>query len=263
MGSSNAPQAKTIIPLAPLRFTLVLTLSALVALACASGPSLRYRHEFNLSPGQTHHAGLAKALLLPIDATNEQPVSGLDVANDRIGALTKGHLASKGIAVEEIDRTRFEELRHTALQSIQEKRKSGASGRISAFVHFEELVPEIVAALGSEPDLVVGANIVMRNARYEGKRMIVWDGVRRRETIRSGTMSGDNLPAASLYVAVYARDGAKLFSGYGGLEPPFRVNRSARRYDLREDLFEDERNLSEGVCVAFYPYFGMEEFCSP
>jgi hypothetical protein len=238
----------------------VVLATALLAIGCASGPRLRYKHEFTLSPGQQHHAGLARALLIPIDATNDKRVAGLDIANERITALIVGHLESKGISVERVDPGEFELAAEAARETVRADRKSGGFGVVSAEIEFEDLIPAILEKLDQSADLVVAPDIGVRVAAYQGKRTIIWDGVRRRESLIESRISGD-IPAASLRITVHAKDGSPVFSGYGGLEPIFRIDGSNLKYVQREDLFEDERNLREGICVAFYPYFGMDEAC--
>jgi hypothetical protein len=78
------------------------------------------------------------------------------------------------------------------------------------------------------------------------------------EPVHGVQMSGV-VPAASLRISIHTRDGAPVFSGFGGLEQVFEID--GREYVQRENLFQDERNLREGVCIAFYPYFGMDEYC--
>lgn len=230
--------------------------------ACASGPRLKHKHEFSLSPGQEHHAGLVRALLIPIDATNDKPVRGLDVENARINATIVRHLESKGITVEQVDGRKFQELSDAALRKVRAQRKSGASGVVSANVEFGEIVPELLGELEKSPDLVIAPNLAMRAANYQGSRTIVWDGVRRRETVYGWSMSGSGIPVASLHVSVFTKDGTRVFSGFGGFEPVFRIDTVQQKYIQREDLFQDERNLKEGTCIAFYPYFGMDEYCT-
>ncbi len=243
--------------------TSIVFAAVLMIAACASGPRILHKHEYKLSPGQEHHAGLAKALLIPIDYTNEKPFKGLDVANDRITALIVSHLESKGIKVEKAAPGDFKRIADAAHETVREERKSGASGVVSAEVEFGDAVPTILDELDQPVDLVIAANIVMRTGLYQGTRTLVWDGVRRREKehdLNFGTYG--TIPVASIQITVSSRDGTQVFSGFGGLEAVFKVDKSAEAWVQREDLFEEERNLREGICIAFYPYFGMEEFCA-
>jgi hypothetical protein len=244
------------------RFALSAILPIAVIVACASGPRIRYRHEYTLAPGQEHHAGVSKVLLIPIDAANAEPVKGLDAANERVSALIVSHLQSKGIHVEEVDRARFQTATNEAYRSIQAKRMAGTAGTVSAKVDFSDVVPEILEKLELPSDGVVSANLLMRTGVWNGGSTLVWDGVRRRDrTAGAGSTTG-NTPAASLQVAVYSSDGTRVFSGVGGLDHVFQFNLQKKVMEIREDLLQNERNLAEGVCVAFYPYFGPDEYCA-
>ena len=68
-----------------------------------------------------------------------------------------------------------------------------------------------------------------------------------------------SLAVASLFVVVYDKQGARIFSGYGGLDLIFELNIPKRRYDLKEDRLQDAGHLAAGVCVAFHPFFGLVE----
>jgi hypothetical protein len=235
--------------------------TVLLVAGCASGPRLLHKHEYSLSPGQAHHAELARALLLPIDSTNEKPVRGLEIANDRITALVAEHLAAQGITVDRVDPHELRGAMVAAKNAVLQERKSGTSGVVSAEVTFEDVIPHVLEKLELKADLVVAPNIVMRAADYQGSRTIAWDGVKRRETVFDLQMSGGGLPAASIQVSVHSMEGTRVFLGYGGLEPVFRIDRALEKFVQREDLFQDDRNLREGICIAFYPYFGMEKRC--
>lgn len=244
--------------------TTLLLIAALASsiFACASGPRIRHQHEYTLAPGREHQPALGRALLLPIGWTDPEPVKGLDRANDRIAALIAAHLSAKGIEVERANPHDLRRVEQAARRAVAELRKSGAASVVAAEIGFGDVVPEILKGLDSKADLVIAADVVMRGASYQGTRTIVWDGVRRRETVNDATMSGSNLPAASVRGQVFAKSGERVFMGYGGLEPVFRIDPVQTKYVLREDFLEDERNLKEGICIAFYPYFGVEEFCS-
>ncbi|MBK7950988.1 MAG: hypothetical protein IPK00_20060 [Deltaproteobacteria bacterium] len=244
--------------------SMLTTCIALVAFAagCGGGPRLRYRHEFSLAPGQQHHAGLAKALLIPLDYANSEPIKGLNVSNEKIAALIVTHLESKGITVERIDPARFRDVADEAYRAVLAERKAGASGVVSSRIELGDVVPRIVEKLETRSDLVVSANVVMRTGEWNGGSTLVWDGVRRRDrTAGAGATTGTS-PGSSLEVALHAPDGARVFSGYGGLDLVFQFNLQKKIMEIRPTLLQDESNLAEGVCVAFYPYFGMEEYCN-
>ena len=177
--------------------------------ACASGPRLHHRHDYTLSPGDAHHGGLDTAILLPIDSTNEKPVKGLDVANDRIEALVVKHLESKGIAVKKVDPPRFKQALDDAYEAKRRERLSGQTSVVSADVELGDVVRQALAELGKNADLVVSTNVVMRDAMYQGTRTLVWDGVRRRQD--QGDLNFSHytapIPVASIETTIFAENG--------------------------------------------------------
>lgn len=230
--------------------------------ACASGPRVRHVHEYVLAPGQEHQPSLSKALLLPIGSTDSEPVKGFDVANDRIATLVAAHLESKGISVERVDPKQFDRVSTAVRNEISEQRKKAAFGVVSTKVQMGDLIPELLERLGSNADLVIAADVVDRHAVHEG-RMIVWDGVQRSQEIKGrGWMIGSGALVASIRAQVFTKNGERPFTGFGGLEALRRVDVHRHKAIVREDFLKEERNLKEGICVAFYPYFGLEEYCT-
>jgi hypothetical protein len=235
--------------------------TAILILGCASGPRERYRHEYTLSPGQEHHAGLASALLVPINYLNDDPVRDLAVADQSVANLIAARLESKGIEVERVDPHRFHTVASGVHRALNAERKSGEADAASDGVGFGDAIPEILAQLEESPDLVIVPNIVIRTGEWIGTRTLVWDGVRRRDSTGGNIDWSGTGTAASVQVIVYSKDGTHLFSGFGGLDLVFQLNMSKEIMEIREPLLRDERNLREGVCVAFYPWFGLEEIC--
>lgn len=213
-----------------------------------------------MNVGDEHHPGLVTALLLPIDALNQAPVRGIDFANDRIWDLLAQHLATHGIEVWKIDPVRLRVLARESDLAARSKARSDASGTLSNDVGLPQILPELIDRIGKEPDLVIVPELVVRDAVHQGKRQIVWDGVKRRDTVH---LTGNyRSPSVSMHVEVLTRDGKELFAGFGGIEQLFRVDLSVRgKMVQREDLYEDEDNIREGICVAFYPWFGLDENC--
>lgn len=235
--------------------------TTILIMGCTSGPRERYRHEYTLSPGQEYHAGLASALLVPINYLNGDPIGDLAFVDQTVTNLIAARLESKGIEVERVDPLRFHTIATEVYRMLEVERKSGESGHASDGVGFGDGIPEILARLEESPDLVVVSNIVLRTGEWTGTRTFVWDGVRRRDSTGGNIEWSGTGTAASVQVIVYSNDGARLFSGFGGLDLVFQPNMSKAVMEIRESLLEDERNLQEGVCVAFYPWFGLEEIC--
>jgi len=218
------------------------------------------QHEFTLAPGQGHHVDHATAMLVPINESADVPV-GLDVADDQLEDLLDEYVSEKGISIERPEEYEYRRAARIAVRRATQDAMSGESGTVSKTVGFEQIVPFMLDELGSEADLVIVPNLAMRTGIYNGGRGIRWDGVRRRETgSMLLNMSGPS-PVASIFVVVYAKDGTRLFSGYGGLDTVFEVSLRQKKFVLREDRLTNVRYLKEGVCVAFYPYFGEDERC--
>jgi hypothetical protein len=120
-------------------------------------------------------------------------------------------------------------------------------------------------------DVLVLPALVVRRARVGGYHAF-WDGVRRDlpartplplaldEGISGVEFSGyrGSIAAASLYVALFAPDGALLYEGLAGLDVIQEAARVARPHDApvwtlapRRDLFADAAELREGIERAF------------
>ncbi len=234
------------------------TLGVAILLGCVSGP--RIRHEHTLVPGKAHHPGIERALVIPINALIERP-TGLDVADDRLGSIIVRQLEAHGLQVEQTSRTAFRRAEAAAAKRVHARLLSGEPGSTSREVELADVIPELLGELGSSAQIVVFPNIVVRGADYSGGQTVRWDGVRRRERgTRGGGMTGTT-SAASLFTSIHSADGLEVFSGYGGLDLIYQLNMSERKYELRPDLFEDEKNLAEGVCISFHPYFGDDVDC--
>jgi hypothetical protein len=127
-------------------------------------------------------------------------------------------------------------------------------------------VGAFVSALGEHADfdLVVMPSLVYRKARVTG-RHAQWDGVRRRVTLHTRTMTGANLHTAdwtgritglSLHALVFTPEGRRLFQGWGGIDLVHDAvltqetshDRSFLR--LRQQLLENTEHVREGVALA-------------
>ena len=227
---------------------------ALWIAACAVAP----KHEYELAPGRAHTTELRRALLLPINET-EDLTAGLEKGEEEVFALIEEYLEAQGL---EVETPTAEEFRTVLNRATEEARRELRSGHTSVAreVGYADIIPYVTQALEPDADLVILPNMVLRSGEWKGSSLR-WDGVRRRApgTVRM-TMSGNTL-AASLYVVVYRPDGTLVFRGYGGLDVLWGIDRVNERMELLEDRLEDLDNLREGICIAFYPYFGAEKRC--
>ena len=254
---------QTVRPSSRARLGLRTIACALVAiLGCASDgtPRLSIQHEHTLVPGQGHHPGIESGLLLPINATVER-VNGLGAGDAEIMSLLTEYLQGQGIALRILGDREYRRAMDIAARKARKRILSGESGVASKNLDFSDVLPDLLRELEADPQIVILPNIVQRPGRYSGGLTVRWDGVRRRERgSRGGGMTGAT-GAASLLTMIYTPNGKRVFMAYGGLDLIFELDMTAKKYVLREDLFEDRDHLEEGVCVSLHPYFGDEVDC--
>ena len=234
---------------------------AIIAIGLAiAGCETPIRHDFELSPGQAFSASQSRALLLPINETEAIP-EGLQVGEEKVFQQLKAYLESKGLSIETTNTYDYRLAANTAAESVHRERLTAATDSISGELEYASIVPGLLANLGSNADLLILANMVIRTGRSDGGRTTSWDGVKRRLSVPARMRMTGTESVASLFVSVYQRDGEQVFSGYGGLDLLFAPNIREERYELIPDRLQNVNHIREGVCVAFYPYFGSDETC--
>jgi hypothetical protein len=237
-------------------YVLGIVTLGLLGVACAAP----IRHHYELSPGQEYSGSGTRALLLPINET-EAPPDGLEVGEDGVFAALSAYLESKGIETTTSDLYDFRVAVRRATVSARNSMLSADSESTSGEIDYSHIVPRLLENLESDADLVVLSNMVIRTGESTGGRSVYWDGVKRRIPMTGRARMTGQESVASVYVAVFKSDGTRVFSGYGGLDVLFAPNIREEKYELIPDRLQDARHISEGICVAFYPYFGAEEVC--
>jgi hypothetical protein len=121
-----------------------------------------------------------------------------------------------------------------------------------------------VVAEHADFDLLVMPSLVYRKARVTG-RYASWDGVRRRVTLHTRTVTGENLHTTdwrgrisglSLHALVFTPEGRRVFQGWGGIDLVHdavlvkggNFDRSFLR--LQQQLIENPEHVREGVALA-------------
>ena len=242
--------------------TILVGLVVLAFAACASPP---IKHEYTIADENAFDpATMKKVLLAPLNAVAPVP-TGLEAGNNETYRLVVRHLESKGLVVEPIAGPAFRKAINQSVDELRQRRsaETNASSKAtdSERIGFGELVPGILERLESDADLLVAPNLAIRRAEYIGTSTLRWDGVTRRERGAGiGSMTGAS-SAASLLSVIYDRSGKELLKGYGGLDLIFQLNLKLKKYVMRDDLLQDTKNLKQGVCISFHPFFGLEETC--
>jgi hypothetical protein len=204
---------------------------------------------------------MKSALVLPINQTLEV-TPGLEKGEREVFDLLVSSLEAEGLRAQTLDPLAYRRALALASRAAEQEMLSASSGSVSESADFARVLPHLLSELGAEVDLVVVPNMVLRSAEATGGRSARWDGVQRRKPgVGPRWRFTGTEPAASLWVVIYASDGTRLFSGFGGLDLLFAVDIREEKMVLMEDRLEDVEHLREGVCVALHPFFGEDASC--
>lgn len=228
----------------------------LLAVGCATS----IHHEYELSPGQAFSGSPSRALLAPINETESIP-DGLEVGEENVFNQLKSYLEAKGLTVETTNTYDYRRAANNASERVHNEMLSTEMASISEQIDYSSIVPGLLADLESNANLLILANMVIRVGESTGGRTTRWDGVKRKLDIPVRSRMTGTGSVASIFVSVYHRDGEHVFSGYGGLDLLFAPNFREEKFELIPDRLQNIQHIREGICVAFYPYFGREETC--
>jgi len=216
-------------------------------------------HPYELAPGQAYDSSLETVLLFPINELVTIP-DYLVKGQEDVSRIVGQHLQAQGLKVERPEAEAFRRAARRAYDSARRKSMSLSGDNVISEPTLSDIVPGVVEILKSTVDLVVVPNMTVRNGEGIGSSLR-WDGVSRKIPSTQRMRWEGSFSAASLHLEIFKADGTKVFAGYGGLDLLWGANIRASRMVLMDDRLEDEANLREGVCVAFYPYFGEGKVC--
>lgn len=224
------------------------------------------RYPYFLAAGERGPSQPTSFLVAPLDLGRSVPeplAQGLPVLFEEILA----YLRARGHPVVALDDREF-----AALWSASSLRVGGLSVGTAELLRerFGLAVRELLSqlerrGLGSFDALLI-PNLAFRNVEFEGTGA-EWDGVYRRLPLRNRPrrFMVDHVAGAttalSLRLRVYSRDGEKRFESYGGLALAYQVDLEAggSRPELRADALLDQRQLREGIALAFHPFLPLED----
>lgn len=209
---------------------------------------------YQLAEGAPPSRDFHRVVLLPMNF-DYSPSPAIAQGAALVGTRIRGHLEARGKEVVQVRMS-------TTLALWKECIADERSGEIDEDVYERarsELVRRVLASI--DADGVVAGAVIVREGRYEGKKLH-WDGSSRAVSI---DMAKTNMPVLHLNgtdpgtllrTTVFDRDGNKIFERYVGLEPirSYRVEWPRLRPVDRSDLFQDAALLEEGVSRSFEPW---------
>ncbi|MBW2493655.1 MAG: hypothetical protein JRE43_02800, partial [Deltaproteobacteria bacterium] len=116
---------------------------ALLLAGCVTTP---IRHDYELAPGQAFSQNRSRALLIPINETEEVP-AGLEVGEDNVFEQLKSYLESKGLSIETTNSWDYRSAANNAAESVHNEMLSAESSSISGEIEYSSIVPRLLANL--------------------------------------------------------------------------------------------------------------------
>lgn len=238
-------------------------LASAVAVACAS------TSDNAIAPGFEGAPGVERVLLAPLNLTvGLQPE--LEDGVEPVDAQILAYLEQHGRRAERLP---LRDARRLWDESVAELSKSGSEPAFAAAA--ERFTRKLGEA--REFQVLVMPSLLLRRVSVH-VRTAEWDGVERRVRVvnaprlRAGRNDSAlanglvhagvraDLPASSLHVMIFDREGRQVFDGRGGLEILHEIDLAdaleREQFDIRRrsDLFQDLATLREAVQVAFTPF---------
>lgn len=195
-----------------------------------------------------------KILIVPVK--NNFTKNSLGIAET--GQALESQLVAEGWNASTMDRKLFEEMMSQSTIAVGGI-YSPVTGRVDE-VKYKALLSVFIemAHKREAVDIVIFPYISPRSAKLHGGTAS-WDGVvRRKVTTGANThkMSWSGTEKSlSLQLNTYTSAGDFLFTSFGGLTLPFvtRLTFSQPKSSLRDDMFDNTKDIAEGVDIALEP----------
>lgn len=157
----------------------------------------------------------------------------------------------------------------------QAQRKYGqvydpSTGKFSRY-HQSALAETLTQVFADQPNLdaVIFTDLVEREIMFSDgmQHLARWDGVQRKpkftgtgDSVSSDFSWQQNVAAVSLAINVFDRNLKNVFQSAGGLEVTDALNLRDAKFVRRNDVLENETQITEGIALAFHPLIEMEDY---
>ncbi|MEM8563441.1 MAG: hypothetical protein AAGF57_14470 [Pseudomonadota bacterium] len=186
----------------------------------------------------------------------------------RIDAMVSAYLKENGFKV--LPQREFEQRWNTAVRAFGNP-VDPTTGRINpnAFSRIMNTIRDEMR--GSGLDAFIFTDLIELETSFSGglQHIARWDGVSRKPSMQG---PGDGVSVdfdwntmvdvASLQVSIFDMDLKRVFVSRGGLDATQAIDSrsSSGRYVRRREILESERNVREGIELAFYPFIPTENW---
>lgn len=205
------------------------------------------------------------------------------IANVNLGGSSRNYLKKRELFVDQ----RLEEYLESAGFTVGPQREFAqrwsnailiygdpvdpTTGRVNQ-KSFIQIVQAVRDQLREQTDIgsIIFTDIIEKDIYYEQgmNRITRFDGVTRKPAIQgagSGVTSEFDwsraVAAASIRIAWFNMDLARVFSGEGGMEVTDAVDtRSGTAFVRRRDVLENENHIDEGLAIAMHPAIPMKNW---
>ncbi len=247
---------------------LVLSSLACLLLACSSStPHKATTFPFKIDQARVDDEGIKTVVIAHVNLGLPSRIY-LKKEAPRIDAYVSAYLKKNGLKV--LPQRDFEQRWNTAMR-IHGNPVSLSTGKINmkAFARILATVRDEMRNTGL--DAFIFTNLLELQTAFSGghQNRARWDGVSRKPTILGlGEDVSANfdwampLNVASLQVSIYDMELKQVFTSRGGLDTVQAVDErgSVGRYIRRRDILENEKNIQEGIELAFYPFIKSENW---
>jgi len=251
-----------------MRLTNLIAVLTLVLAGCASGPTYNPTvYPFNINK-EVLDATKVKTVVVTHINLGAPARSYLQKEAKRIDGMVESYLKDNGYKV--LPQREFKQHWSTAERAFGNP-VDPTTGKVNmkTFAQIMASVRDQMRKSGLDAFIFTDLLEIQQSFSNGLKHLARWDGVSRKPSLQGpgNGVAGDfdwYKPAsvASLQVSIYSIELEHLFGSRGGLDPTDAIDTrsSSGRFVRRRNILENEKNVNEGIALAFYPFIAMENW---
>jgi len=260
---------RPLISLRTLLGSLSILASALTLVACSGAPTYNATtFPFQVEQELLDAADIKTVVIAHVNLGSPSR-NYLEKHAPRIDAAVSAYLKENGYKV--LPQRKFEQHWNAAVRAFGNP-FDPTSGRVNMKT-FAQIMHEVRDNMrkSCKLDAFIFTDLLEFQVPFSGglKHLARWDGVTRKPSLQGpgNAVSGDfdwNMQAAvaSLQVSIYDMELRALFSSRGGMDATEAIDTrsSSGRYVRRRNILENDKNVMEGIMLAFHPFIPYEDW---